>query len=381
MASDKRHVILEFAKDHPHIPELQFINKDPEGIVIKEIGDNGIVNYIFRVQSADGGNSVILKYGETVPKVSGEGEVSLIRQMREYEGLQLLQSVLPDNGVKPYCLDTKHNIVAMEDLSDMQLLGSHLKAGVFNANIANKLGRILAVLHKMTLKERVSNEEWQAWESYFGTDDAITETFGYLSSMFQEDNPHNKFSDRTKPVFSQVVQDIVHHRLLEKVEKLYSSKECFIHADCHCNAVFIKDENVKLFDLEFVILGPSAQNLGYLVMSYVLWLHEALQNPDVNRSKLVKEAAVAYRNIVESYLEERDDLKFDDKKRFIGEVAILSGSTVFLFANLAALENFLTLTDDDRIHLMKLGTNLMIQHENISTVDQLVHTTFPEMDN
>lgn len=80
----------------------------------------------------------------------------------------------------------------------------------------------------------------------FRTDDAITETFGYLSSMFQEDNPHNKFSDRTKPVFSQVVQDIVHHRLLEKVEKLYSSKECFIHADCHCNAVFIKDENVKV---------------------------------------------------------------------------------------------------------------------------------------
>lgn len=54
---------------------------------------------------------------------------------------------------------------------------------------------------------------------------------------------------------------------------------------------------LQLFDLEFVILGPSAQNLGYLVMSYVLWLHEALQNPDVNRSKLVKEAAVAYRNI------------------------------------------------------------------------------------
>ena len=49
---------------------FQFILDDPNGFNIKDIGENGVVNYIYRAWSSDSKKSVVIKYGEERMKVS-----------------------------------------------------------------------------------------------------------------------------------------------------------------------------------------------------------------------------------------------------------------------------------------------------------------------
>ena len=48
---------------------FQFIINDPDGVEIKDIVGNGMVNYVYRVTSKDKKQSVIIKYGEEEMRV------------------------------------------------------------------------------------------------------------------------------------------------------------------------------------------------------------------------------------------------------------------------------------------------------------------------
>ena len=53
-----------------NIRAFQFIVNNPEDFKIQDVGDTGVVNYVFRVSSRDTKQSVIIKYGEETMKVS-----------------------------------------------------------------------------------------------------------------------------------------------------------------------------------------------------------------------------------------------------------------------------------------------------------------------
>lgn len=106
------------------LSELDFFAPDAE-LTCKEIGD-GNLNYVFRVEDAKAGRSLIIKQAGPVARISDEFKVSPDRNRIEAEILRLQHDLAPGLVPEVYKYDPVMNCCVMEDLSDHEILRTAL---------------------------------------------------------------------------------------------------------------------------------------------------------------------------------------------------------------------------------------------------------------
>lgn len=235
---------------------------------------DGYVNFVFGVSfSIKGVNkSLVVKqarpYSKNIPV-----ELPTGRNKLEYEVTRLKRSLTPEYLPELYFLDYQNHIFVMESFSDWKILRYELNKMQKQKNLSNKIAEFLAVSHFFTSEIYLDTCLFRKLENTFCNcsmrqvmeNGIFIPEFMPLGSVADHDIDldlyalsRNIWEDKDIVAQCYVMRDIYMHK-----------GECLVHGDFHTSNIFIKDEEMKVIDMEYAFIGPYSYDLGYLFNNYI----------------------------------------------------------------------------------------------------------------
>lgn len=254
-----------------YVLEHCFLAHGEGPVSCREIGD-GNMNFIYRVKRGE--ESVIFKQAGDMARLSSGRPIVRERNRREARALILQNEIWPGSAPEVYRFDEDIDAMVMEDLSDYAVMrGVLLDGGARFDGFATRLGQILAA-------------------NFRATSDLMADHVARKNRVRDFINPELcEISERlvfTEPIFNRagancveagnedLVRSIVYTNedLQREVGKLkwrfMTSSEAFIHGDLHTGSIFMRADDIKLFDSEFAFFGPAGYDLGN-VLAHLLF--------------------------------------------------------------------------------------------------------------
>ena len=241
----------------------------PEGaqLTCKEIGD-GNLNYVFRVQDAASGTSIIIKHsGEDTRAKSGR-KINVDRNRIESEILVRHGELAGDCVPKVYTYDPVMCCCVMEDLKDYDVMRKalleHRAFPFFAEQISSYLADITLATTDVAMDHKQKKEQVKR---YINPDlCSITEQLVYSDSV-------GNFSGKnyTVPALADFVQREIYgdEALRLEAAKLkfdfMNHAQALIHGDLHTGSIFINDRQIKVFDPEFACYAPIGYDVGNVI--------------------------------------------------------------------------------------------------------------------
>lgn len=253
--------VAEYVKE-----KLDFF--DPAAaLAVKEIGD-GNLNYVFRVQEAGTGKSVIIKQAGEALRISAEMKISTDRNRIESEILQIEDQYAPGLVPKIYAYDTTMCACAMEDLSDHELmryaLMKHKTFPRFADDITTFMVNTLLKTSDVVMEHK---EKKELVKSFINPQLCeITEDL-VLTEPYNDINKRNLvFEKNADFVRKQLYEDKKLHLEIAKIKfDFMNNAQALIHGDLHTGSIFVKEDSTKVFDPEFAFYGPMGYDVGNVV--------------------------------------------------------------------------------------------------------------------
>lgn len=235
---------------------------------------DGYVNYVFCVNFNIKGisKSVVVKqarpYSKHIPVA-----LPTSRNKLEYEVTRLKRSLTPEYLPELYFIDNENHIFVMESFSDWNILRYELNKMQKQTNLSKKLAEFLAVSNFFTseiyldtcLFRKIENTFCNCGMRQIMENGIFIPEFTPLGEVTNQNIDidlyalsRNIWEDKDTVTQCYVIRDIYMHK-----------SECLVHGDFHTSNIFIKDEKMKVIDMEYAFMGPYSYDLGYLFNNYI----------------------------------------------------------------------------------------------------------------
>ncbi|MCL6548762.1 MAG: S-methyl-5-thioribose kinase [Alicyclobacillus sp.] len=262
-AFDER-TILEYARRFPEV-------LDTEGeLVAREIGD-GNLNLVFHV-SDRAGQSLIFKQALPYARVVGESwPLTLDRSRIEYQALVRHGALAPGLVPKVYGFDAERATIAMEDLSDFQVMRRALIQGYRGQAVYRKLGEYMARTLFFTSDLAVDPPRKKAEVREFINPELcrITELLIFTDPYYDAET--NQIPPELAEDVRRLWSDQPLRRSVARLKYSFVTRaEALVHGDLHTGSVMVRGDDVRVFDAEFAFFGPIAFDVGLFIGNIVL---------------------------------------------------------------------------------------------------------------
>ena len=254
-----------YVADRPALRELI----DPATMTVSEVGD-GNLNQVFVCADAEG-RRLVLK--QSLPYVRLVGPAWPMTEQRADREAAALRVHCALSGVVCRLLgfDASRHVLALEDLSDHEVMRTRLNAGGPHAGIVEVLSDYVADVAFGTSFLGLDEQEFRRRAAAAANPElcAITEdlvlTEPFLGASRNSVRPGvEAFVKRL-----QGDDEWVDAALALK-HRFVTTQEALVHGDLHTGSVFVRgtagdaDFSVKAFDAEFACYGPIGFDLGLL---------------------------------------------------------------------------------------------------------------------
>lgn len=238
-----------------------------EGELEKEIEGDGIVNFLFRVEYADG--SIIVKQGrEFIKNLDYYVPLTPKRNFLEYETLKLRNNITPEYVPEIYFIDQENNIFVMEDVSNLKIMRFQLNQNVQFPNFPVQFAQFLAYNHFYTSEYYLETGVFRRLGTAFINSEmrSIMESL-FLNELFEKNkNADEPLKIMGSHIWSNEAVLLEAHRM----RTIYMSKvQCLVHGDLHTSNIFLNQDHMKIIDMEYTCLGPFSYDLGYFMANLI----------------------------------------------------------------------------------------------------------------
>lgn len=299
--------------------KYNFFDKDAK-LTCKEIGD-GNLNYVFRIKDEKSGKSVILKHSGNETRARSGRIIDTDRARIEAEILQLENKLAPGMVPEVFGYDPIMCATAMEDCKDYTIMRTALLDGRTFPFFADQVTSYLVNILLPTTDVAMNHKEKKGLvKSYINPDLCnITEQLVYSEAA-------GNFSGKnyvSKPSEEFVEKEIYGDDGLKlEVAKLkfgfMEHAQALLHGDIHSGSIFINDERMKAFDVEFAFYGPMGYDVGNVLAHTVFALsyNEACCKDDAKKENFKSWSYSTLKDVVdlfkEKFIKKYDEIVTDD---------------------------------------------------------------------
>ena len=254
-----------YLADRPALRELV----DPATLTVSEVGD-GNLNRVLVCADAAGRRLVLKQALPYVRLVGPEWPMTEERATREAAALRV-HGALSDHVCRLIAFDAERYVLALEDLSDHQVLRARLNAGGPHAGVTELLSDYVADIAFGTSFLALGEEEFRRRAA-----DAVNPELCAITEDLILTEPYlGAERNSVRPSAAAAVERLQADRqwvdaALALKHRFLTVQEALLHGDLHTGSVFVRgtegsgDFSVKAFDAEFACYGPVGFDLGLL---------------------------------------------------------------------------------------------------------------------
>ncbi len=376
--------------------KYNFFDKDAE-LTCKEIGD-GNLNYVFRIKDEKSGKSVILKHSGNETRARSGRIIDTDRARIEAEILQLENKLAPGMVPEVFGYDPIMCATAMEDCKDYTIMRTALLDGRTFPFFADQVTSYLVNILLPTTDVAMNHKEKKGLvKSYINPDLCnITEQLVYSEAA-------GNFSGKnyvSKPSEEFVEKEIYGDDGLKlEVAKLkfgfMEHAQALLHGDIHSGSIFINDERMKAFDVEFAFYGPMGYDVGNVLAHTVFALsyNEACCKDDAKKENFKSWSYSTLKDVVDlfkkKFIKKYDEIITDDLAKTPGfkeyylngviedTVGAMGTELLRRVVGVAKVKDITLIEDENlrseyEIKLLSLAKKAIMNRAQIKTGDQLL---------
>lgn len=261
-----RETASEYIRSRPALREL--ISADD--LDVNEVGD-GNLNLVFVCHDKSGRGLVLKQSLPYVRLVGPEWPMTEDRAAREATALSVHGGLAPELVCRLIDYDDDRHVLALEDLTDHEVLRSRLNDGGSHSGAFAPMGRFIARVLAGTSWMSLGEEAFRlrAGETINSELCRISEDLIFTEPFVG--GPRNSVrpsvADRAEAL--QTDTKLLASAMRMK-RRFLSVQEALIHGDLHTGSMFVRGQaaegnlSVKAFDSEFAFYGPIGFDLGLL---------------------------------------------------------------------------------------------------------------------
>nr|KAG5702732.1 hypothetical protein BaRGS_003606 [Batillaria attramentaria] len=130
----------------------------------------------------------------------------------------------------------------------------------------------------------------------------VTDTY-FFNNALTPNMPTNHWSPLLNDEVEAMQTDDELLRVTKHMQRLFhEKKEALIHGDMHTGSTMVKGKDIRIFDVEFTMVGPCAMDLGVLLANYIFCYFHHIHNPDNNHTH--REVAQRLLDIIDATVDE-----------------------------------------------------------------------------
>jgi 5-methylthioribose kinase len=234
---------------------------DPGDIHVREVSD-GNVNRVFLASNSEGTRGLAVKQALPWVRVAGPSwPLSPDRADAEARAYEQVAKVAPDKIPTIHGYDGENHALVMEDLSDLEVLRTHLnEGGSYGPRTSARIGEFVAQLSFATSDFGMSSAERKALIATSVNAELCKITEDVVLSEPYVEHEHNHWHPGLDDLAAEFRTDT---RLRTEVADLrhtfMTGAQALLHGDLHTGSVMVgrRDgaEVVRVFDPEFSFVG------------------------------------------------------------------------------------------------------------------------------
>ncbi|XP_052760164.1 methylthioribose kinase-like isoform X1 [Mya arenaria] len=284
-----KEVWINRVKHCPDIPGFC----DEDEVFVDEIGDgnlNDVARLFTKNVKGEKKSSIIVKHSLPYVKCLGPDFPCTEERTRiEFCTLEKFHSLSPGSVPRPYIYDQTLHSLFMEDLYGYRVMREELIAGCCPANIVESVAQHLAQVHTQTHVANIGPDNMALLVKQFENREMVQLTENYVFTFpFKPDGLHNSCSDQVAAKLHTIYEDQQVLDTAARMLKLFlEKKECLLHGDLHTGSILVNDTDSRMFDVEFVHVGPAAFDVGMLLANFIFvyYRHMSIEeNNDEHRA-------------------------------------------------------------------------------------------------
>lgn len=252
--------------------------KESHYISAIEIGD-GNLNYVFRVQDQESGDSIILKQAGEALRINSDMKLPVIRGKHEYETYLEFERIVSDMVPKVYFYDETMCVIAMEDMKNYEVMRSALLKKVkfdgFSSHITDYFSKLFYMTDLYDDKKKEKTIKFLNPELCKITEDLV---FTYPYCIGDESN--DILQENIEFVKKEIFDDSNLKFAVAKLKyKFMNCTQSLIHGDLHTGSIFVSSEKTCIFDPEFSFYGPIGYDIGNVLANlFFAFLYNCSEN-------------------------------------------------------------------------------------------------------
>ncbi|KAB3529199.1 S-methyl-5-thioribose kinase [Alkaliphilus serpentinus] len=261
-------------------------------LVAREVGD-GNLNLVFIIRDEEAQRSLVLKQALPYVRVVGEGwPLSVERTIFEANALEIHNKLVADYAPKLIHRNDQLALIAMEDLSHLQLMRYGMIEMKKHANFPQHISTFLANTLFYTSDLYMDPEEKKKLAAKFVNTQLckISEDLIFTDPYY--DAERNNINPELRPYLEEVFwkKDYLWLEASKLKYKFMTEGQSLLHGDLHTGSIFAGEDETKVFDSEFAFFGPAAFDVGKIIgnflINYVSWWGKDV---DINQIKDYRE--------------------------------------------------------------------------------------------
>jgi 5-methylthioribose kinase len=242
--------------------------EDVDDIHVREVSD-GNINRVFVASNTAGTRSLAVKQALPWVRVAGPSwPLSPDRADAEARAYEQVARVAPDKIPAIHGYDGENHTLVMEDLSDLEVLRTHLnEGGSYGPYTSARIGEFVAQLSFATSDFGLPSAERKALIATSVNPELCKITEDVVLSEPYIEHEHNHWHPGLDDLAAEFRADT---RLRTEVAELrhvfMTSSQALLHGDLHTGSIMVgrrsDAEVVRVFDPEFSFVGPIGFDLG-----------------------------------------------------------------------------------------------------------------------
>jgi len=236
---------------------------------------NGLANNLILIKDRQSGEKFVLKQILPYVRQAAEENVHIPlpeqRIYAEYYSIKLLGELCPGFVPEIYLFDENNNIIIFEYISNMELLRSEFIRGKKFNHLSEKLADFLAAKAFFTSDIFLDDKDFNFLVKFFDRSKAVDvwDRFIFLGAVL--DASDKSINPYLKEEIIEFRSDKTVRKKVEEIRELFKNKkQCLLHGDFHTSNIFVAKEDLKIFDTEFSMYGPSSYDMGRLLANIIL---------------------------------------------------------------------------------------------------------------
>jgi 5-methylthioribose kinase len=246
---------------------------DPTTVTLRDVS-GGNMNHVFVGSDADG-HGFCIKQAMPYLNIDPTWPFTPERAKREYEALLVQQRFAPALTPEVFGYDEEHHALAMEDLSEYELLRTTLLRDEVPGGVVEQIGVACARMAHATSPYVLGGTVFRRMAAELVNAELCALTEDVIFTEPFVDHSRNQVRDGLRDDALGVWADVEVTASVARLKyKFLTAQQSFLHGDLHTGSVMIKAEGdghaVRWFDPEFAFFGPTGFDLGLFLGNLLL---------------------------------------------------------------------------------------------------------------